>query len=235
MSRSPRLLLAVALLAFGSLARGAELRLLAPAAGATLRGGAVAELRWDAAGMPPAVEEWEAFLSVNGGAYYAFRVTPHLDIALRRFTFAVPNVDTRDARILIRAGDEVRETHFELPGSFSIVRDPYAEPILPHLGESGHGEAAREGEPSVLAWTDGTRNGAGLTQRASTASRSVALHARMSMASHAETAELAPAITNVAAPSLAEATAFARTARARKPEPLPVAVDLLLVCRRRNI
>src|SRR6185295_17959716 len=31
------------------------------------------------------VEEWEAFLSIDGGAHYAIRLTPHLDRDLRRF------------------------------------------------------------------------------------------------------------------------------------------------------
>ncbi|MEA2327252.1 MAG: hypothetical protein QOE68_2211, partial [Thermoanaerobaculia bacterium] len=90
-----RLSLAVVLLAFASLARAESLRVVAPANGATLRGGSFAELRWTSAQPPAAAEEWEAFLSVDGGKYYAFRVTPHLDIHLRSFTFVVPNVDTR--------------------------------------------------------------------------------------------------------------------------------------------
>src|SRR5437763_15141390 len=87
-----RLSLAVALLAFASFARAESLRVVAPANGATLRGGSFAELRWTAANVPAAAEEWEAFLSIDGGRYYAFRVTPHLDIQLRSFTFIVPNV-----------------------------------------------------------------------------------------------------------------------------------------------
>src|SRR6187549_1402423 len=120
MSRLGRYWAAVALFALASFARADSLHLLAPEAGTTLRGGSFAELRWSAPQLPAAAEEWEAFLSIDGGTYYAFRVTPHLEIDLRHFTFIVPNVDTRDARILIRVGDEKRETHFELPGSFSI-------------------------------------------------------------------------------------------------------------------
>src|SRR6476661_1831838 len=80
-----RLSLAVALLAFASFARAESLRVVAPANGATLRGGSFAELRWTSARLPSDAEEWEAFLSVDGGKYYAFRVTPHLDIKLRSF------------------------------------------------------------------------------------------------------------------------------------------------------
>src|ERR1700694_4462844 len=112
MSRMHRTLLTFALFAVASRARAEAPNLLAPANGATLRGGSFAEVRWSAAQLPPSAEEWEAFLSINGGKYYAFRVTPHLNTNLRRFTFVVPNVDTHDARILIRTGNEVQEMHF---------------------------------------------------------------------------------------------------------------------------
>ena len=154
-----RALIAVALLAGATFARADALRVVAPANGATLRGGSFAELRWTAANVPPAAEEWEAFLSIDGGRYYAFRVTPHLDIQLRSFTFVVPNVDTRNARILIRTGDEVHELHFESRDSFSIVRDAKAETLLPRALASKRGEAARDGDPGVVAWADGARDG----------------------------------------------------------------------------
>ncbi len=74
-----------------------------------LRGGTRATVWWSAESLPPFVEEWEAFLSVDGGKFYAYRITPHLEADLRQFTFEVPNVETDQARILIRAGDERRE------------------------------------------------------------------------------------------------------------------------------
>jgi hypothetical protein len=155
------------LLAFAAFARADSLQLLAPANGATLRGGSYAELRWSAAHLPPHDEEWEAFLSVDGGTYYGFRITPHLDLERRRFSFLVPNLDTKRARILIRTGDEERETEFESASEFSIVRDPDAELVAPPLVEREPGEAAREGDPAVLAWTDGRqgREGVGHEQR----------------------------------------------------------------------
>ncbi|MEA2329512.1 MAG: hypothetical protein QOE68_4471 [Thermoanaerobaculia bacterium] len=163
-----RVSLAIAFLAFASFARAESLRVVAPANGATLRGGSFAELRWTSAHLPAGAEEWEAFLSVDGGKYYAFRVTPHLDIHLRSFTFVVPNVDTRNARILIRTGDEVHELHFESGDSFSIIRDTKAEESLPRVLKSGRGEAARDGEPAVTAWAAGERDGSGITQQSST-------------------------------------------------------------------
>src|SRR3954451_6879052 len=167
-----RAFLAFALLGCATIARAESLHVVAPANGSTLRGGSFAELRWTAAQLPPAAEEWEAFLSIDGGKYYAFRVTPHLDIQLRRFTFVVPNVDTRNARILIRTGDEVHELHFERRDSFSIVRDEDAEASLPRVLASERGEAARDGDPSVVAWADGARDGSDVTPQSSSPSPS---------------------------------------------------------------
>jgi hypothetical protein len=234
MSRLSRPLLAVALLALAAIARADSPRLLAPAVGATLRGGSSAELRWSAAPLLATTEEWEAFLSIDGGKYYAFRVTPHLDIELRRFTFIVPNVDTRDARILIRTGDEVHETHFEIPGSFSIVRDPNAEQVAPRLLQLGRGEAAREGDPAVVSWTEGARNGSGLSQQSSPAVPLSSLGGLTTVAADVS-AVLSPAEDRVAAPAIASTRRSSPHNRATNAEPVPLSVDLLLVCRRRNI
>src|SRR6059058_4645622 len=107
----------------------AALLLFAPAlhAGTVLRGGSFANIGWSAATLPGNAEEWEAFLSLDGGHYYAFRITPHLEVARRQFTWVVPNVDAENARILIRAGDERRETLYESPATFAIVHDARAE------------------------------------------------------------------------------------------------------------
>jgi hypothetical protein len=230
-----RLSLAVVLLAFASFARAESLRVIAPANGATLRGGSFAELRWTSAQPPAAAEEWEAFLSVDGGKYYAFRVTPHLDIHLRSFTFIVPNVDTRNARILIRTGDEVHELHFESRDSFSIVRDANAEELLPRLSQSGRAEAARDGDPAVLAWTDGARNGSGLSRQSSAPVSSAAVASSI-VATHGDVPLLVPAANVLAAPaSISTSLVPARIAHARASEPLATSVDLLLVCSRWNI
>jgi hypothetical protein len=234
MPRLNRALLAVAFCAMATLARGDSLRLLAPANGATLRGGSQAELHWDAARLPEDAEEWEAFLSVDGGRYYGFRVTPHLDIELRRFTFLVPNFETRDARILIRTGDEEEETEFESGVSFSIVRDPHAETVLPQIPDFERGEAAREGDPAVLSWTDGERNGSGITQRSSTTVPAPAL-AGHTLVTREEWAEVAPPGNRVASLSTIDTLLPARAKLAHHAESLPLPFDLLLVCRRRNI
>lgn len=234
MSRLKRSLLAVALLAFASFARAESLRLVAPAAGATLRGGSFAELRWSAEQLPASAEEWEAFLSVDGGKYYAFRITPHLDIDRKRFTFLVPNVDSHEARILIRTGDEVHEAHFETRASFAITRDPNAEPLVPPLVQFGRGEAARDGDPAVLAWTDGARNGSGVTRQSSTP---VPAHSfgRIAEVTTDAPPVLAPAGKWVASPTSTSTQQTATYRDAPKSEPLPRSADLLLVCSRWNI
>jgi hypothetical protein len=235
MRRVTRPLFAVVLCAFASIAHASSLRLLAPADGATLRGGSFAEVRWSASELPKGAEEWEAFLSVDGGKYYAFRITPHLDVELRRFTFVVPNVDTRDARILIRAGNEERgEQAFAPRGSFSIVRDAHADELLPRVLQLGHGEPAREGDPDVVAWADGARNGAGLTQQVASAKPSRSVTAAEKVIVDPD-AFLAPVIDEVAAPTIAQTDRPATRVDARRAEPVASSVDLLLVCRRRNI
>jgi hypothetical protein len=154
--------------------------LFAPAlhAGTVLRGGSLATIEWSAVALPANAEEWEAFLSLDGGTYYAFRITPHLDIARRQFTWLVPNVDTKNARILIRTGDERRETLHELPATFEIVRDVHAEVPRRTIVPAAQGEAARSGDPGVVAWTDGDRAGGALVQRAALPERAgvAALH-----------------------------------------------------------
>src|SRR5262245_62279196 len=129
-------------------AEDAPLRLVAPQAGATLAGGATAELAWEPLEPFPEIEEWEAFLSLDGGKTYPVRITPHLDQNLRRIDWQVPPTPTPDARILLRIGDERRETAVELPQRFSIVASPAA-----HREAAAAFELARRsslaGEPAL--------------------------------------------------------------------------------------
>jgi len=237
MPRLSRSLLALAFVALASFARADAPRLVAPARGVTLRGGSFAELRWSAAELPASAEEWEAFLSIDGGAYYAFRITPHLDADLRHFTFIVPNVETHAARILIRTGDEVHETHFETPGTFSIARDPHAQQdvlrLLPSVGNA-HGEAARDGDPAVVAWTEGARNGSNVAQQSALPVHAASLSGSVVLPSDAAPF-LAPTATPSVVPTITTIVRSMRREDARKAELLPITADLLLVCRRRNI
>jgi hypothetical protein len=160
----------VALVALPALAQ--PVRLIVPQAGAALAAGSTAELEW--APLAPfdhlsKVEEWEAFLSVDGGATYPLRITPHLDQDLRRIRFQVPAIPTADARILLRFGDERRETAVALPERFSIVAPPDLLPALdPVFGLARRavaaGEPALPGQTGVVAWVEGSRRGGELRQ-----------------------------------------------------------------------
>jgi len=138
-----------------------------PREGVVLLGGSRATVTWSSPQLPRFVEEWEAFLSVDGGTYYAYRITPHLELGQRTFTFEVPNVETERARFLIRAGDERREIEIELPATFTIRRDDAKALTAGHLAiiDSERGEAARPGDRGVIQWIDGDRSGRHLILR----------------------------------------------------------------------
>lgn len=168
----PPLLAAVwlALLALPAVAQ--PVRLVAPQAGTALVAGSAAELEWaPLAGFErlSRVEEWEAFLSLDGGATFPLRITPHLDQDLRRFRFQIPAIPAADVRILLRFGDEHRETAVELPERFSIAASAVQVPALDlSLGLASRavlpGEPARPGQSGVVAWVEGSRRGGGLRQ-----------------------------------------------------------------------
>ncbi|HEY2091129.1 MAG TPA: hypothetical protein VGJ81_04525 [Thermoanaerobaculia bacterium] len=106
--------------------------------------------------LPAGAEEWEAFLSVDGGAHYAVRITPHLDASIRSYRFRVPNVAAHDARVLIRTGDEVHERIVAIPRSFTIDPD-YARHDSFGKATEGQGESARFDGDHVIEWRDADR------------------------------------------------------------------------------
>jgi len=149
--------------------RDDHVELLSPRPAIPLVAGTTAVLQWEPlAGLAglPAREEWEAFLSLDGGKSYAFRITPHLDSDLQRTLWEVPGIPSADVRLLLRFGDERRETAIELPQRFTITAAP--GPFLalaPRAGLArGRGEAARPEDTGVAAWTEGSRRGAGRRQ-----------------------------------------------------------------------
>lgn len=146
-------------------------RAVAPAPGTELTAGTMASVGWEAledgfGGRR--IHEWEAFLSLDGGRTWPLRLSPHLDIGIRRFTFRVPAFPSREARLLLRFGDEREETEVEVPGSFTIAlaagRGRIAPELLPPGMRLSRGESARSGHRGVLLWTEGRRDGAGLRQ-----------------------------------------------------------------------
>jgi hypothetical protein len=260
----PRRLLFAALLAFGLTAPAAAappaeppVRLLAPADGTVLAAGSLATLDWtpspelaNRAQEGKAWEEWEAFLSLDGGATYPVRITPHLDRELRRVTFRVPSFPTRDGRLLLRMGDERRELAFELPERFSIKIAPGTSEALaantPTLARAvpHRGEPARPGEPGVLAWVEGSRHGSSPREVMAQEPEEPAAAARaVPVVSSPTGTPLPAAVTTAAPPSGAPAadpgipsilpppqTRLVRSARV----PRPAAADLLLLLQRQN-
>jgi len=157
MRRIPLLLLAlVALPAFA--ADDQEMaRLVFPSAGDELVAGSVAAIEWEGLYVPEHADEWEAFLSLDGGHTWPLRVTPHLDISIQRFEFRVPDLPTRDARILLRFGDERREVEVETSQSFAIDRGTLRAAPPPR-------QVLSRGERGVVVWVEGTRSGEGLRE-----------------------------------------------------------------------
>jgi hypothetical protein len=219
------------------------LRLLAPAGGAVLQAGATATLEWAPLADPAGQErweEWEAFFSLDGGATYPFRVTPHLDRELRRVTFKVPRFPTRNGRLLLRVGDERRELAFELPQRFTIAVPPESRGswLDFHPTTLRRGEPARPGEPGVLAWVEGSRQG-GPTREVAAAEPTRAVPGLSfppgTEAPAVVAAEAPPSGAPAADSSVRSALPLPRavsTAGARAP--LPATTDLLLLLTRRN-
>jgi hypothetical protein len=149
-------------------AGGPPVELVAPRAGTTLLAGSEADLEW--APLEPfarltRVEEWEAFLSFDGGTTYPVRVTPHLDLDLHHVRWQVPAVPTTDARLLLRLGDERQEIFLKLPQRFTIAAAPGMEWTFTLAGVAAvPGEPALPGHPGVVAWVEGSRRGGSLRQ-----------------------------------------------------------------------
>mgnify|MGYP003471936145 FL=1 len=59
----------------------------------------------------PWVDEWEAFLSFDGGETYPVRLTPHLDLGQRSFAIELPAITTRQARWMRRMIGDQRHSH----------------------------------------------------------------------------------------------------------------------------
>lgn len=145
-----------------------QVRVVAPAPGTELAAGTLATLEWEAlgSGLGEHIVEWEAFLSLDGGRTWPLRLTPHLEISRRRFSFRVPALPSRDARLLLRFGDEREEVDVDVPGSFTISAGEnrgIVDPVPPSRRLS-RGEAARPGDRGVVLWTEGTRDGTGLRE-----------------------------------------------------------------------
>src|SRR5436305_1483801 len=225
---------------------GVPVRLVAPQAGATLAAGSTAELEWapgsGLAGLPH-VEEWEAFLSLDGGATYPLRITPHLDQDPRRVSWQVPAIPTADARLLLRFGDEKRETLVELPERFSIVaaRGATAPAFLLEIQAPARGERARldkdQRDDGVVAWVEGSRRGGALRQVVAVAPPGFQTRIQPAETSN-EAAELAGGhslpVPELRASLNASSAALRSSSLAGPLDTHPFAFDILLLTQRRN-
>jgi hypothetical protein len=141
-------------------------RLVAPAAGEALPAGETAWLAWQPGpGLArfPLAEEWEAFLSLDGGRSFPIRLTPHLDLERSRVAFRVPPYPSDDVRLLLRFGDERQEREQPVPGRFRIAPSPEAR-LVSRRRTLAPGEPARPGERGVVLWAEGARDGSGRRQ-----------------------------------------------------------------------
>ncbi|MDQ6801624.1 MAG: hypothetical protein M3041_12375 [Acidobacteriota bacterium] len=144
-----------------------DLRLTEPLAQVEIAAGSTVSIAWEAAKLPPEVEEWEAFLSIDAGRSYPIRLTPHLDASIHRFAWSVPNLPGAKVTILLRFGDERHERRFVFPARARIsgVASPLAFLFRPPLIEApGRGEAAEVEGEGVIAWVEGTRDGSSLCE-----------------------------------------------------------------------
>jgi hypothetical protein len=216
------------------------IQLVAPQAGATLTAGSTAELEWAPFAKLADIEEWEAFLSVDGGKTYPVRITPHLDQDLRRVTWQVPSTPTPDARLLLRFGDELREVSVELPHRFSIVSSPAGATGFTLASVAPErGEPALPGQDGVVAWVEGSRRGGSLRQVV--AAERPRLQGRLSLP---ETHSEAAVLTTEEAPlqirqpvrgSAADAPPSNRGSPLTKPGETPAPPsDILLLIQRQN-
>lgn len=221
-------------------AGSAPVRLVAPQSGAVLAGGSTAELEW--APLEPfarlqGVEEWEAFLSLDGGETYPVRITPHLDRDLRHVRWQVPGVQTSQACLLLRFGDEHDEVYLELPQRFSITSAPGLEPIFPLAHPAATpGEPALPGGAGVVAWVEGSRRGGAWRQMV--APERPAIQGIVSPPERqpqvavlgSQAASAAPAPQSSGGPSLVGC----RTPDPRPPRGPRPSIDILLLTRRQN-
>ena len=139
-------------------------RLVSPAPGESLTAGSTVVLAWEPgpglAALPHA-QEWEVFLSLDGGRTFLTRLTPHLELGMRRVTVRLPELPSADARLLFRVGDEADEREQVLPGRWRLVADEAHHAARWRMPRLGRGEPARPGAPGVLVWVEGSRDGEG--------------------------------------------------------------------------
>ncbi|HEX7419104.1 MAG TPA: hypothetical protein VF505_04420 [Thermoanaerobaculia bacterium] len=143
-----------------------DVRLLEPAVGTRVVAGSTAFIDWDAAATPANVDEWEAFISIDGGRTVLSRVTPHLDATIHRFRLTVPDLPGADVTLLLRFGDERDERRFVFPSRMRIsgVEDRRLA-CLDRRGRLSSTTLAHPfdvDEEGATSWIEGSRDGSSL-------------------------------------------------------------------------
>lgn len=159
------LFLTIAFATVASAAQRFDVRLTEPASRADLLAGSTLPIAWEATSAPAEVEEWEAFLSIDGGRTYPMRITPHLDASIHRFSWTVPSLPGAEVSILLRFGNEREESEFSFPeratirGTATVGAEVSARQAL-----DDHGLM-------LVAWVEGARDGSGVVNVATSRSQ----------------------------------------------------------------
>ena len=135
-----------------------DVRLVEPAEETRVVAGSTAVLDWNATATPANVDEWEAFISADGGRTYLSRITPHLDAAIHRFQFTVPDLPGAEITLLLRFGDEREERRFVFPSRLRISGVPSGQ----RAAENARNEPFDVDEEGATSWVEGSRDGSSL-------------------------------------------------------------------------
>lgn len=120
----PHLLLGVLLLAGGLHAPAARGASFARGLPDRVAPGEEILLRWS--DLPPAVEEVEILLSIDGGRSFPIRVSPQLEVKESGFRWRVPEVGAGQAILRLRLGTRERELEGPVSRMFRISEAPGA-------------------------------------------------------------------------------------------------------------
>jgi hypothetical protein len=197
------------------------------AEGAVEAGGTL-EVGWESRVLSPEAREWELFLSLDGGRSYPLRLTPHLSAASRSTVVRLPPVESPDARLLLRVGDERLEWAAEAPLPLILVRSgrTSSEPPIPVFGR---GETALDGTSETVEWEDSAGR-----RRVSMPGGSVSREDRVGGETREDAAEPPPAAAELPGPR-AGGKAVSEVERSREASRSPdfsALPPLLATCRR---
>jgi hypothetical protein len=101
---------------------------------------------------PEGSQEWEAFLSLDGGRSFPIRVTPHLSTKIRSFSWPIPRILSEDTKLRIRFGNGQTEREYDLDGNWRLFPTSHARPLLSQSRDIGRSPA--RGEEATALWVE---------------------------------------------------------------------------------